>query len=284
MAVKHLIYSVLLATLVLINIIFYRQFFIEQWMRYQLSDEYIIVALSTTPYRINSIAPTLDTLLQQNAKIQHIYLSVPYIFKRDNLEYKIPNWLLNNPHITILRTTDYGPATKLLGVLEKVQLPPDAIIVTVDDDVLYPKNLVLQLAYKAQQHPNSAVGVLGAYYDPNAELGLTKTSQADALVDILQGYTGVAYRRKFFKTDIFDITKSPTACVNSDDIYISYYLAKNNIPRQVLRNNYINPCKINWHTDIGTDNNSLHMLPVKPAAKHLACMTYLQKNYPHVDF
>lgn len=261
-------------------------------MRYRIRNEYIVVSLSTTPHRINKIEPTIRSLEQQNSLPNAIYLNIPYMFKRDKMLYVIPSWLKSNKLITVLRTNDYGPATKLLGTLEKANLPQNAIIITVDDDAIYPANLILQLAYKAVLNPKQAIGIIGAdiEYDKhgliasNSELGFKKIKSADAFVNILQGYAGVAYRRSFFKSDIFDITTAPQECINSDDLYISYNLAKQNIPRQVLQNKYINSCAIRWETTIATDQHSLHKLIPKPVNKHIICLSYLRNLYPNVNF
>lgn len=274
---KWFIYSILLLLVISANLFYYRKILFESYMRYALRDEYIVVTLSTTPYRIDKIRPTLDTILRQNAPIRAIYLNIPYVFKRDNIAYKIPDWLIQHPKITILRSEDYGPATKLLGTLENTELPTDAIIITVDDDVYYPENLVLQLAYKAKQHPERAIGIIGANPDLTSELGITKIKQSDALVTILQGYAGVAYRRHFFDNSVFGIVDTNSDCINSDDIYLSHYLARHGVQRQVLKNDYINSCDIRWQTDIGVDDNALHMLTPRPAEKHLSCMRFLSE-------
>lgn len=98
---------------------------------------------------------------------------MPYVFKRKNVPYTIPTWLEKKQVITILRSKDYGPATKLLGTLAIFDLPSDTIIITVDDDVYYPDNLILQLAYKAKQNPNRAMKVLwvpNPDYDNNGNI------------------------------------------------------------------------------------------------------------------
>ena len=104
-------YVVALIIAVVLDSVYYRQFFIEHWMNYRLRDEQIVITLSTTPHRINQIKPTIDTLAKQKFAASKIYLSVPYIFKRDNLEYVVPKWLSEDKRVTILRTEDYGPAT-----------------------------------------------------------------------------------------------------------------------------------------------------------------------------
>lgn len=289
---KWLAYLVVLLSFSVLNLFYYRQYFLEFWMRYNLGNEYIVVSLSTTPYRINDLSPTLETLFAQNAPIKQIYLNIPYHFERDNIEYQIPQYLLDEPRITILRTKDYGPATKLLGTLEKADLPPEAIIVTVDDDSIYPKNLVLQLAYKAMQHPDRAIGIMGANpdYDANgsipedSELGLIKIKQPNALVSVLQGYAGVAYRRHFFDDTVFDIAQAPKDCILSDDLYLSFYLAKHGIERQVLKNAYISSCDIGWDTPIGTSFTALHKLSPKPTDKHRSCLAFMHQQDPQVVF
>lgn len=261
-------------------------------MQFNLRNEHIVISLSTTPYRINELEPFLDKLLTQKGRVAAIYLNIPYVFKRKNIPYTIPTWLENKKGITILRCDDYGPATKLLGTLANVDLPPDTIIITVDDDVFYPDNLILQLAFKAKSNPSRAIGIIGANpdYDMNgniplnSELGLVKIKTADAVVSILQGYAGIAYRKRFFDDKVFDITAAPTDCVNSDDIYLSFYLAKHGIQRQVLRNDYINPCKIYWETETGTNDTALHNLIPRPADKHRSCISYLKQQTPEVVF
>jgi len=288
---SKILYSTLLI-LIILNCLWYRQFFIELWMAASLLNENIVVSLSTTPHRINHIQETLETVLSQNAPIRQIYISIPYVFKRDNLEYKIPQWLQDEKRITILRSQDYGPATKLLGVLEQVKLTPNTIIVIVDDDVKYPKNLALHLAYQAKLNPNKAIGVLGA--DPiygqdhelidDADIGMQRVRKNNSQASVLQGYAGVAYRRSFFDSSIFNIVSASQDCKNSDDLYISFYLAKHNIPRQIVKNEYISLCYINWSLDIGLNQDALHMLSPRPALKHRSCIAFMKRNDPHVIF
>lgn len=283
---KWSIYLTLFCLVSASNLYYYRNPLIESYMRFALKNEYIVISLSTTPHRIDKIGATLDTIIAQKAPIKAIYLNIPYVFKRDNTLYQIPEWLANESKITILRTNDYGPATKLLGTLENADLPDNAIVITLDDDVHYPKNLVLQLAYKAMQHPDRAIGIIGANPDPAPEskLGITKITKNKALVSILQGYAGVAYRKNFFDNSVLKVTEAIQECINSDDIYLSYHLARHGIKRQVLNNVHISPCDIRWQTDIGTDNNSLHMLTPGPAEKHKICMKFLSEQYPQVVF
>ncbi len=264
----------------------------ELFIRHSLRNEHIIVSFSTTPYRIEKMQSTVKSLFEQNAKIDKIYLSVPYKFKRDNLEYKIPQWLQDEKRITILRTEDYGPATKILGVLEQVKLDPNTIIITVDDDIYYPHNLVLQLAYKAKQNPNYAIGLTGSNpeYDEEGKIskhsaeGFYNNYTPDASVSFLQGFSGIAYRRKFFDESIFEIKNAPKECVNSDDLYLSFYLSKRAVKRTILNNNFLSARKIKSKLPIGTAPDALHNLIPAPVDKHRICVAYMKEKNPDVEF
>lgn len=262
------------------------------YMSFSVRNENIVVSFTTTPHRINKIQDTVATILKQNANVYKLYIAIPHVFKRDNIAYEIPTWLLNHPKIHILRTDDYGPATKILGVLSNIKLSPETIIITIDDDIKYPKNTVLQLAYMAKQHPDSVIGLAGVnpIYNDNGILisnnigGFTKVSGSNTKTSILQGFAGIAYRRSFFDSDIFDITNSPQECINSDDVYLSFYLARKNISRLVLSNLFIEKNNINYDNPVGLRNDALHKLSPSPSEKHRACIAYLKSTYSNVAF
>lgn len=286
---KWYIYSFLLICGFLLN---FHQFLVEQYMRFQVRNEHVVISFSTTPYRIQEIQDTVSTILQQNTKVAAIYLAVPYVFKRDNTPYIIPEWLQNHPKITVIRTQDYGPATKVLGILEQIKLEPNTIIISMDDDIKYPKNTVLHLVYKSKKYPNEAIGIAGADLDyddygnliPNKIGGLISQTNSDAHATLLQGFGSIAYRRKFFSDDIFEISNAPRECINSDDLYLSFYLSKQNIPRRILSNRYINKLEINYSNDIGYKDDALHNLIPAPSDKHRICINYMKRLAPDVAF
>lgn len=279
--------------LLLIGLVFnFQQFFVEKFMQIYLGNTKFVVSLSTTPYRINEIGDTLESIFQQDLRPDKIYLAVPYLFKRDNIEYIIPDWLAKDERITIIRTQDYGPATKLLGVLEQAELDPQTIIITIDDDIIYPKNGLLHLVYAAATNPNHAVGYAGVNLQYNEQglvsdqvtNGIIPIYTSDQPVTVLEGFGSVAYRRKFFDHQIFDIVNAPRECINSDDLYLSFHLAKKNIPRMVLRNKFINKFQLDIESAIGHDQNALHNLIPSPAQKHRACVNFMRQQDPLVVF
>lgn len=192
----------------------------------------IVVTLTTTPYRIVKLKPTLDSLLQQSIKPDCIYLNIPFFFKRDNIPYVIPEWLQKYPGITIRRTDDYGPITKLLPVLVS-ETDPETIIITVDDDVWYPRHVVRDLVQYALQHPHAVVTPLNINFTINDKLQFTNIKykfKHGSKASLVVGAAGVAYRRSFFANDFQPfVTKLPTQCFLTDDLVLSIYLAQHNI-------------------------------------------------------
>lgn len=255
------------------------------WAKQYIKDQDIVISLTTTPHRINQMETPLECLALQNIPIRKIFVNIPYMFKRDNLEYAIPEWLEAMPNVTILRTADYGPATKLLGTLKNASLNEKTIIITVDDDTCYPPNMVLRLAVRAKQYPKHAVGISGVElnFKQNKQEGIVRIKQDHAAATILEGFAGVAYRKSFFNDEVFEIDAAPSSCYTSDDLYLSYHLAKNNIPRQTIFNRHISFRNVKQESS-GNQSDALHKMQVSQAARYYDCLIYLRNKYPEVLF
>lgn len=282
---KRIVYSVLITLGISLNIYYRWEVLWSAWAKHYVADQDVIISMTTTPYRINQLTEPLECLSQQSIAIRQIYISVPHVFKRDQSVYTIPSWLHNYPNVTILRTEDYGPATKLLGALKNAPLKKNTIIVTVDDDTCYPPHAILQLAVRAKRNPAVAIGISGAELDfnKNKSGGIIKIMRDHAQVSILEGFAGVAYRANFFDASIYDIIDAPSFCYNSDDLYISFHLAKNNIARQVIYSRLVNVHNIKQQ-GFGFEQDALFRLNNSQATRYLDCIQYLKQKYPSVSF
>lgn len=123
----------------------------------ELNQNNVFITLTTTPSRLYSddIINVLNSLILQTIRPKKIFLIIcdNYIRNFSITQSKIIettriNYIKDNmPLIEIIKTKDYGPATKLLGLLEHNQknnflIETDQIIV-VDDDMIYSNNLVM---------------------------------------------------------------------------------------------------------------------------------------------
>jgi hypothetical protein len=210
----------------------------------QRSKQRIVISLTTTPHRINAIKPTLDSLRDQSIKADKIYLNVPYEFKRDNVKYVIPQWLLEYPEVTITRTEDFGPITKIVPTLwQEPEL--NTLIISVDDDIIYPKHLVRELASYAAEHPEAVITPMNVLYHFNDAHIIQKVQFAyeqGSEAAVVLGTSGAAYRRSFFDENFATlIAELPPACVLADDLVISLHLAYSKIKIEQTIQRIFNP-------------------------------------------
>jgi hypothetical protein len=233
----------------------------------------VIVTLTTIPSRLKYLIHTLSSLLAQSIKPDEIVISLPKNSVREPNEgdpYEITQMLqyfINKYNITILRCKkDYGPGTKLLGLLEreiKLNLPKEkeALIITVDDDKIYDTDTVKYLLEGWKRNKHCVVARKGSIITKlgkknklylNNKLHFDKIDRffeqvikgneisQDTKVSTVFGTGGILYRASYFKEDIFDYKKHnidfpEKKFFTLDDIYFSGYLGKNNIIKKIIK-------------------------------------------------
>lgn len=116
----------------------------------------IIVSLTSFPGGMGAIVPVLRSLLVQTVRPDKIIL---YLTDPEFPTRKIPNDLellvKQNPILEIrFYPENIRSYTKLIPVLQDF---PDDIIITVDDDVLYPDNIIEQLLLEHKKNPQTII-------------------------------------------------------------------------------------------------------------------------------
>lgn len=204
----------------------------------------VYASLTTIPDRAEETEKVIKGLMKQSYPIKQIFLNIPVgTFKRSGKEYYIPEWTKKPEYhniLTVTRTPEYGPATKLLGSLEYI--PQDAYVYVVDDDIVHSKNHLKNLI---------------SHMKP--ELDGVSNSMCE-LDNKVCGITGFILKRSILN-DIYDYYDNlPTECNSVDDVWMSMYLKskKANIHRTNLWDNreYIIPYIRNFITP--TDKTSLY--------------------------
>ena len=113
----------------------------------------VVLSLSTLPGRIGALESMLGRLREQTRPADAIYVTLPCAsIRAGGVPYLVPQALADahaRGELTLLRAdADWGPATKLIAALAREQALMAAggdarsVIVTVDDDILYPRTLV----------------------------------------------------------------------------------------------------------------------------------------------
>ena len=81
----------------------------------------IYISISTIPQRVKNLNETIKSFLNQTIKPDKIFVNIPYKyfrFKEIIEDQQIPKF--DSSIVEITRCEDFGPGTKLLGSLDKV--------------------------------------------------------------------------------------------------------------------------------------------------------------------
>lgn len=212
-----------------------------------------IVSLTTIPSRVHLIGETLKSLMRQTRAPARIVINVPHASRRENSAYAIPAMLGNLASVEIHRCDDWGPATKLIPSV--LRYPPSQPIIVVDDDRIYPPNLVADLEDASARHPDHALGFSGwrvpddltdrpttlwrdLRMKPPVPAKATRL-RSELEVDVLQGMSGYLVRPEFFDSSrLTDYSSAPEAAFFVDDVWISGHCLAARLVIPAARSNY----------------------------------------------
>lgn len=199
----------------------------------------VVISLTTIPDRIAHIGPTLHSLLDQSRRPDTIVLNLPSHARREDRTYVIPPFLEELDGVERVDCgEDRGPATKLLPTLER-ETAPDTRIIVLDDDQVYPRNLVETLVAWSDRLPDAAVCSRGfripADFDIENRDTLYGTHLGEpARIEIMQGSAGFLVRRRFFDDRVFDYSEAPPEAFFVDDVWLAGCLARAGVDRYVV--------------------------------------------------
>ena len=171
------------------------------------------VSMTSIPPRFPKLNKTLDSLQNQNMIPEKIFLNIPKKFNRfDTLEYNFDHFLNKYKNLEINRCYDFGPGTKLLGSIKKVQNYD--FVILVDDDHIYRKEMI-EIFYK-QAIKNLENSYSFCVYDVlDCKVG--------------QGADGFLINTKYLKEINFffdQYIKDNNKLLMNDDLWISIFLNK----------------------------------------------------------
>lgn len=214
-----------------------------------------VCSLTTLPNREKNLYKTLISLLNQDILFDKIYITlikkykynIGYLHKKLNKHknYKLIKF--------IYIKYDYGPISKLIGGLF-FHSDPLVRIITCDDDVIYPNNLLSKFIYYNKLIPNTALGSSGLsigkfpnyisiiYNQKRNKNLLTPNIPLYGInIDILYGFSGILYYRYFFPKinylydNFLSLYIFNKHLYYNDDVSISSFLSLNNINRKIIK-------------------------------------------------
>ena len=173
--------------------------------------EHVVIGLTTTPKRIHTVLPTIQSLLAQSMPADEIILSVPEKLARTGERFpEIPaalQKLADDGKIHIARTRDHGPATKFVGPIHRMadsgQLSVlDSFVIWCDDDILYSPRMVQTLVENCPD--KAAMGLCGFFMTGPKGYAIAPDHLGHA--EIIEGFGAIACRLK----DLPDTAKFPS--------------------------------------------------------------------------
>ena len=196
----------------------------------------LIVSLTSFPARIDVVYLAIRSMLNQTERPQKIVL---WLGKEQfpKGEASLPNSLLSlkSLGLEIEFCKDIKAHKKYYFAFQKY---PDNLIVTVDDDVIYPRNLLKILLETHRVYPNSVLAnrvrsmeIKDNTFIPYREWEINRVGNNVPSKKIFStGVGGVLYQPHFFKSSFYDLEGiEKTNCVG-DDIWLKAGQISNNIP------------------------------------------------------
>jgi hypothetical protein len=201
----------------------------------------IIISFTTIDSRINYIEPMICSILNQTLMPDKINLYISEdagILNNGIKKEQLPDFIVdmvNEKKIDLIYTKDIGPHTKLIPCL-KEYWNQDCIIITVDDDRIYPSNLI-ELMYKNYLEHDCIICCRAnkmKFIGPNCSkiknfLKWRKGNGKD-LFNFAKGVDSVLYKPEFFTAEIFNIDAIKNCCPKADDIWFNFARLVKKIP------------------------------------------------------
>lgn len=191
----------------------------------------MVVSVTTYPARLNTFRLPLLSLLNQSLRAERLVVTLA---EPEFPGRRLPAWLARlaqRGSVEIIWTDDnLRSYKKLIPVL---RAHPDCVIVTADDDVLYPPGWLEGLAQTADRLPGVVVGyrarpvcrrpdgTLRPYIEWTPDrlegLDLTRTSAREVM---LTGSGGVLYPPGALPDEVMDVESARSICPTADDVWL----------------------------------------------------------------
>lgn len=202
------------------------------------NDRRIVASLTTLPDRIRNLQPTLECLLGQTQPPDEIVIAVPPFSIRQQREYEVPEYLTRMARVRIVRCErDWGPATKFIPALQEEAA--DTLVLVVDDDRVYPSDLLEAYLHFHAQLPDAALCIRGARMPRTFDWRDAVMTRGDRVreperVAVITGAGSYLVQPRFFDQSLWDYSAAPDAAFYMDDIWISGILDRRGIAKYVV--------------------------------------------------
>ena len=206
---------------------------IESLLNDMPRSEKIVVSLTSFGQRIHSVYLAIESLAQQTIKPDEAVL---WLSQDDFVEDELPVTIqrLMNRGLKVRFCKDVGPHTKLLYALKEY---PNDIIISIDDDIVYPIDLIERLYDSHIQNPENVCCNVGRRITIGSKGKVIPyrewkhvCAESETSLDILPlGVNGVLYPSHSFDSEVYNLKAITELCSKADDIWFRMMSFKNKI-------------------------------------------------------
>ena len=226
----------------------------------------LYISLTTSPVRLKKIGVTLSIILSI-PYIKKIYINIPELYRnKEPYAQKDINFIQEmSPLIQFRRIkNDIGPITKILPTIKSVR-DPNAIIISVDDDIGYPVSLIIELIYCSIRYPDiiwTGSGFIWEEFEGTEDFDRKKwpiRKPRWTQVDVVEGWGAIAYKKRLVNIPLLEkLNKLDLTCKLSDDLTISYAFADKGITMKQVNTKYYDEDSELLPFDYGLQEDALH--------------------------
>lgn len=200
-------------------------------------DKKIIVSVTTIPPRIKKIQQVMMRMLTQTVRPDRIVI---YLGNSQFEGKKLPVFLKLQMElfgVEVRYVEDIGPHTKYFWAMKEF---PNDLIVTVDDDIRYPNDMIEELYNSYKKHPNCVSarrchlitfdeqGVIKKYTDWKYKY--SDLIDTPSMLLFPTGVGGVLYPPGLVHSETFNLENLKKLALKNDDIWLKFMEVMNNVP------------------------------------------------------
>ena len=193
----------------------------------EIRREKIVVSLTSIPKRFETLDIAIKSIMNQTLKADKIILYLDTDVDYEKIPEKIKALEEKGLEIKICGE-NIKPHKKYYYAMQEYR---DAIIITVDDDMIYERKLIERLYDSYIKYPNCISAKRVHKMKKNSDGGIDKYNNwyyeykkerqpSHAL--LATGVGGVLYPPHCLKDKTFDILKIQNYCLNADDIWLKF--------------------------------------------------------------
>lgn len=246
-----------------------------------MNDYNLVACCSTLPERVRNggLYRSVRSMLDQTFPPDHIFIHYPRYSKRLHQDYPaVPSPLKHMRNVTVVRSEDFGPLTKIYPVTDQPRVGPHTAVALFDDDRIYPKDWLKPVYEEFQRHGRTAaVGRNGIL--PVKGMSLKhrfNTSPKPLRVSVL-GASWVSIYPRFAlpadtRTCIDSLHSLPKAAYTNDDVVLGVWVHKSRVRAYVMRTTDAEFKE--WQRVNDEDDQLVHQISVNSQRGKLRMLTH----------